>query len=217
LLPPSWSSDIEGMALVEGNLLISTEGGSRGPDRLIRFDGTSLPAPIVDSVDLRALDLGANRGLEALVDLPDGGWFAVAETRRNDGFVALDDAGHVYRYFADDGFVPTGADRVEDRIILVERSLGILSGWRARVVCLALAGMEPGAELRPVVLARLGGGTRIDNMEGIAVWPRGDDLEVLLVSDDNFAAPQRTLLLHYRWLGGASGGCGPRPHQQPEG
>ncbi|MFW5834325.1 MAG: esterase-like activity of phytase family protein [Pseudomonadota bacterium] len=216
LLPPSWSQDVEGMAWVDGDLVVSTEGGSRGPDRILRFDDSRLPAAIVDSRDLQALDLGANRGLEALADLPDGGWFAVAETRRDGGFVAVDDRGHAYRYQTEDGFVPTGADRIGDRLVLVERSLGLLSGWRARVVCLELDALRPGAVLAPVVLARLDG-AGIDNMEGIAVWPQGDDVEVLLVSDDNLAAPQRTLLLHYRWQGGASGGCGTRPHQQAEG
>jgi hypothetical protein len=217
ILPPSWSSDIEGMARVAEDLWIATERVSHRPDRVIRLDGVRLPAPVVESIDLRQLNLGANRGAEALVDLPGGGWLAVTETRRDGGFVAFDHTGHVHRYLADDGFAPTGADRLGERILLVERSLGLFGGWRARVVCLTVDDLRSSGDLRPVPLAVLGAPGAIDNMEGIAVWPRGDDVEVLLVSDDNFAAPQRTLLLHYRWLGGASGGCRPGPHQQAEG
>lgn len=217
-LSPTWSDDVEAMAVVDGRLLITTEGTARLPDRIITLDGpVGEPAGVAEALAVTGLGLRPNRGFEALVDLPGGGWLAVAETRIDGVFPALLHDGRRLDYVATDGFAPTGADRLGNRLFFVERSLSLLGGWRARITCLAVDALAEAGPLRPIRLAQLGIDDAVDNMEGIAVWQRGEDVEILIVSDDNFSALQRTLLLHYRWPGGASGGCGPSSHQEAEG
>ena len=50
------------------------------------------------------------------------------------------------------------------------------------------------------VLATLGGGLPIDNMEAITVEAAPDgELLITLLSDDNFSSWQRTLMLQFRY------------------
>ena len=216
-LPRGWSDDVESMAIVGGRLMIGTEGRRQVADRLIWLDGPlRAPTGVADDLVVTGLGLAPNRGFEALASLPGDGWLGVAETRIDGTFPALGHDGRRWRYRAAADHAPTGADRFGDRLFFVERALGVIGGWQARIACLEVAELAAGEVLEPRTLARLGVGDRIDNMEGIAVWANGPDLEFLLVSDDNFHPAQRSLLLHYRWPGGASGGCGPGPHEEPE-
>jgi hypothetical protein len=200
-------SDFEGLAVSEGQLLISVEL----PPHVLRFAGPlARPERLVSYFTRDDLGLATNAGFEALVDLPGDDWLAVAETRGEDGqHIAYTRARERLAYRTAEGFAPTGADRVGTRLVFVERQVSLLGGWEARLTCLDVAAVGPGAVLEPVVLARLGFADGIDNMEGVAVRVDGEDLELVLVSDDNMVAFQRTLVLHYRWSGAASGGCEP--------
>ncbi len=96
------------------------------------------------------------------------------------------------------GFVPTGADRLDDTIYVVERSFSLLGGFTSRIVTLPATAVRPGARLVGRALAELHPPLVGENFEGIAAR-RGADGRVLLylVSDDNFFALQRTLLLQF--------------------
>jgi hypothetical protein len=205
-LPGGWSRDVEGLAVSAGQLLASIEEAPH----VLRFAGP-LTAPERITSYFTQADLGfrANAGFEALTDLPDGGWLAVAETRDDGGHLAYARDERRFLYRAGEGYAPTGADRFGDRLFFVERRVSLLGGWQARVTCLPLAALAQEGPLVPVLLAQLGTPAGIDNMEGIAVRRRGADLDLLLVSDDNENPFQRTVLLHYRWPGAASGGCEP--------
>lgn len=204
---PGGRSDLEGLAVSQGQLLISVEL----PPHVLRFAGPlARPERLVSYFTRDDLGFAANAGFEALVDLEDGDWLAVAETRGSDGhYVAYTRGRERLGYRAGEGYAPTGADRVGARLFFVERRVSVLGGWQARLTCVDAAAVRPGAVLEPVVLAELGFADGIDNMEGIAVRADGDDLEFVLVSDDNMTPFQRTLVLHYRWPRAASGGCGP--------
>jgi hypothetical protein len=63
---------------------------------------------------------------------------------------------------------------------------------------LRAAPIAPGARLEAEELALLRRPLSVDNFEGVAcrLGPRGESL-IYLVSDDNFSATQRTLLLQF--------------------
>lgn len=205
-LPGGWRRDVEGLALGAGQLLVSIEA----PPHVVRFEGPpTAPRGVASYFTREDLGFARNAGFEALVDLPGADWLAVAETADARGHLAFTRAGGRLRYVAADGFAPTGADRLGDRLFFVERRISLLGGWQARVTCLEVDAVGDGATLVPRELARLDARHGVDNMEGIAVRAFGDDLELLLVSDDNQTPFQRTVLLHFRWAGAASGGCGP--------
>jgi hypothetical protein len=173
-----------------------------GVHRLLRLDLDDLSAPPV-ALPLPSGLAPSNRGIEALADLPEGNLLALAEGIRDAaGELAawrIGPAGIArLAYVPVDGFVPTGADRLDDRIYVVERRFSLLGGFASRVVVLPVDAVQPGARLRGAELARLGPTTISENFEGIAAR-RGPDGRTLLylVSDDNFLALQQTLLLQF--------------------
>jgi len=67
-----------------------------------------------------------------------------------------------------------------------------------RIRRLAQSNIKPGAVVDGSVLIEADLGYQIDNMEGIAVHRAANgDTILTLVSDDNFSAIQRTLLLQF--------------------
>jgi hypothetical protein len=96
------------------------------------------------------------------------------------------------------GFAPTGADRLDDTIYVLERRLTLLGGLSARVAALPAAAVRPGARLVGRELGVLGPPAISDNFEGIAAR-RGPSGEVLLylVTDDNDTVLLRTVLLQF--------------------
>lgn len=204
---PGGRSDLEALAVSEGQLLATVEYRPH----VMRFRGPlEAPEAMVSYFTRDPLGLPMNAGFEALVDLPGDGWLAVAEHRGEDGtHVAYTRDRRRLGYRAAAEFAPTGADRVDARLFFVERRVSLLGGWQARIACVPVAAVRADTVLEPTRVAQLGFADGIDNMEGIAIRPDGDDLELLLVSDDNQSSFQRTVVLHYRWPGAASGGCGP--------
>ena len=68
-----------------------------------------------------------------------------------------------------------------------------------RIRQLALASLKPGALVDGKVLIEADLNYQIDNMEGIAVHRNAAGATVItLVSDDNFSAVQRNLLLQFK-------------------
>jgi len=154
-----------------------------------------------------------NAGLEALTALANGRLFALAEdlpanggttvgshaawvqTRR--GWTALAyDRRSVWRPTGAATF-PPGTRHAGD-VLVVERALFLFAGFQARIMHLPRAAIAPGRTMKPVELATLASPMTVDNFEGIAAR-RGAEGETLiyLVSDDNFRAGQRTLLLMF--------------------
>jgi hypothetical protein len=143
-----------------------------------------------------------NHGIEALVGLEDGALLAIAErVRRPDGDLAAwlirDDRIAPLAYAPAPGFAPTGADRLDDTIYVLERRLS-LGGLFARVVALDAQEVQPGARLAGRELGVLGPPAISDNFEGIAAR-RAPDGGVLLylLADDNFMPLFRTVLLQF--------------------
>jgi hypothetical protein len=195
---PEDGLDAEALAAVGDDLAIAYEGTHR-------LRGVPRAAPDVAAAPLPTpSELAAphNHGIEALLGLEDGALLAIAEgVRRPSGDRAawLIQDGRIadLGYAPAAGFAPTGADRLDDTIYVLERRIS-LDGLRARVVALTAREIAPGARLAGRELGVLGPPAISDNFEGIAAR-RGPDGSVLLylVADDNFMPLLRTLLLQF--------------------
>ena len=100
------------------------------------------------------------------------------------------------------GFKLTGLDGAGRGFVAVYRAVDVLHGWRAIVAWLEPARPDGSGPWRARKLATLDRALTRDNMEGIAAVPRpGGGFRLYLVSDDNFKAFERTLLLAFDWSG----------------
>lgn len=147
--------------------------------------------------------LPPNGGLEAIAGLPDGRFLALTEESFDEqgnlrGFLLQAGRWSPLSYRALDTPRPSDAAALPSGDVLVlERSYSPVSGVWIRLRRIALATLQPGALLDPPVLAELKPPLAIDNFEGIAVREKDGETLVYLVSDDNFSAVQRTLLLMF--------------------
>ena len=153
--------------------------------------------------------LPPNRGIEALVFVPKG--LPLAGTLIAISERGLDKAGNT------NGFLIGGASPgnfavsrssnfdVTDAallpggdVLLLERRFSWSSGLAVRMRRVALGEIKPGAVVDGPVLFDVDLGYEIDNMEGLSVHrSAGGETVLTLISDDNFSAVQRTLLLQF--------------------
>lgn len=100
------------------------------------------------------------------------------------------------------GFKVTGLQSLKDGGVLVleRRFKGLLDGVHMRIRRIASGDIKPGAMLEGEILVQLGGHRyRADNMEAIAIHEaENGDRVITLLSDDNFNAIQRTILLQFK-------------------
>lgn len=197
--PTGSKRDAEALAAVDDDLVIAYEGAHRlrrVPLEAPASRATPLPTP-------PALSEPHNRGIEALVALDDGALLAIAEgVRTPSGDLAAwlieDDRTIPLAYAPAAGFAPTGADRLEDTIYVLERRFSLLGGLAARVVALDAAEVRSGARLVGRELGVLRPPAISENFEGIAVRHAPDGGVLLyLLSDDNFTPLLRSLLLQF--------------------
>ena len=190
--------DAEALAVTGDDLVIAYEGAHRV--RRVPLDGPASPAAALPTP--AALGEPHNVGIEALVALEDGALLAIAEgvrTPTGDLAAWLIEGDQIasLAYVPAAGFAPTGADRLDDKIYVLERRVS-LGGLSARVVMLDAADVRPGARLVGRELGILGPPALSENFEGIAAR-RAPDGGVLLhlLSDDNFIALLRSVLLQF--------------------
>jgi len=157
------------------------------------------PPPGIESAD-------DNGGMEALATLADGALFVALEgdtsADRSTAYLWRGGSWSRLTYPHPVGFRPTGATRLpEGDLMVLERSFSIFDGVGIRLARVAAADLRPGAVLQPVEVARLRWPLTLDNMEGIAARrdAQGRTL-VYLLSDDNFSAAQRSLLLLFELM-----------------
>jgi hypothetical protein len=196
------AEDLEDLARLAAGQLVAT---AESPARLVAVDRGDLPEARAFARVFAGLPL--NEGVEALANLADGSLFAIAEAETGGPGghrAALLKGDEVVRltWRAPPGFRPTAADRLGPRLFVLERRLSLLGGFEARVSVLDLtdAPLAAGSVLEGRELARLGAASVGENFEGLAAseGPAGA-VDLYLVSDDNFMALQRTLLLQLRW------------------
>jgi hypothetical protein len=174
-----------------------------GVHRLRRFALADLSAPPRALPALPGLERPSNVGIEALTALPGGALLALSEgTFAANGDLAawLVAGGRVLplSYAASEGFVPTGADRLDGTIFVVERRFSLFGGLATRIVTLPLAEVRADARLKPRPLAVLRPPLVAENFEAIAARHAPDGGVLLyLLADDNFTPLERTLLLQF--------------------
>ncbi|WBY17046.1 esterase-like activity of phytase family protein [Erythrobacteraceae bacterium WH01K] len=167
-------------------------------------------------------DWPVNAGPEAIVRLRDGRFIVIAEgswrwTPANmDGLLfdsdpaedagtdAAPDSATPFEFDAGEGYLPVDMAALPDgRVLILVRSFewGLPPMFRARLLVADPADIREGEEWPWQEIARFTPPMQTDNFEGIAVW--GDDYPVTLwmISDDNTAKFQNTLLLRMRWDG----------------
>jgi hypothetical protein len=206
--------DAEGIAAEipgepSGGVLVSFERDHRvwRYDLSQGLDARPTPVPIGSW----AGELPNNSGIEAIALLPRNTLLAISEN-------TLDDVGNIVGALeayptqvahggfgpvtlrANEPFAVTGAAADGDGgVYILERRFSFLGGLGMQIRRIKAGSIRPDTVLDGAVIASLSAGeASIDNMEGLAVR-RGPDGKTYLyvISDDNFSALQRTVLLMF--------------------
>lgn len=218
---PKWKLDIESMTRdpASGRLWLGFEGSSR----IERFDeGFRRRA----SIRPRAMeDWSGNEGPEAMVRLSDGRFVVLAEgTGRGldaatPGLLFPSDpvAGAeplAFRFVPPAGYRAVDMAQLPDgRVAILLRKVvwGIPPEFAGKLMTADPRTIRAGEPWRAEPLADLVAPLPSDNYEGLAIRPDGNGGAVLwLISDDNGAFWQRTLLLRLDWPGNAKTRGNPR-------
>jgi hypothetical protein len=179
-----------------------------GQPRLWRYPPAAPPFTIPPQAlpPLKELSQGPpNGGLEAVTRLPDGRRLLLTEAFENadgslKGWLQEGDAYARLTYRPLNGFRPTDlAPLANGDVLVLERAFNILSGPAARLRRVLREHVRTGAVLKGQELLRLASPLTVDNFEGLAVHEsRQTGTLLYLVSDNNYHAWQRTLLLQFR-------------------
>lgn len=183
---------------VEGEIIVAFERRHR----LWRYlPGRTIPEPLPPPAELAATP--PNNGIKALTLLADGRLLAltpgVPGRARAIGWVSDPDGWSVLTYESTRGYILSGAATLPGGDVLVLESLWVLRGGNTvRLKRVRGGAVAAGAHIVGEPVAELRRPLTVDNFEGIDVrrGPKGEVL-VYLLSDDNFSADQRTLLLMF--------------------
>ena len=143
---------------------------------------------------------GSNSGGEAIATLTGGDRLIFEEGEQDR--VTLDvlrigpGGTRVLRYTPPAGYRPTDAVEVSpDLLLVLNRRFTISEGVSAAVTLVPVADAMQGEEI-----GRLTPAMTVDNMEGMALVRQAGRTFIYLISDDNFKAVERTLLLKFEVL-----------------
>lgn len=198
--------DSEGMAYdpASGRIWISYEAR-----HAVRRISPSLGR--VDGINKLTFTSGwkANGGIEAIARLRDGRFVLFSEThKRTDGSnsaylysgdpVEPGSRATGFGYVAPVGYRPTDATLLPDgRLLILNRRISFPNGFTAKLAILDPAEIESGKTIAPKVIATLAPPLLVDNMEGVAITEEEGRIIVWMISDDNFTALQRTILMKF--------------------
>ncbi len=197
------NSDAESLITIDGGFAVSFERRHR----LWFYRGTPNPLrarPTEFALPALSRAMPANKGMETLARLRDGRLIAIAEEFPKDapysqGWMFEKDRWHGFRYRRHALFVPVGAAVLPDgRLLVLERRYSFIGGFGTRLVAIYPGSIRPGADITGRELARFERPLITENFEGIAAYRNAAGKTVLyLISDDNFIALQRTILLKF--------------------
>jgi len=149
-----------------------------------------------------------NKGLEALIRLPDGRFIAIAENLeegKHEGFLYSGDPVEPgtsitsFEYRPPDGYrVTDGTVLPDGRVLILNRSVSFPQGFATKLAVVETADFKTGNMASGKVIASLAAPLLIDNMEGVTITRDGNDTIIWLISDNNFSIWQRTLLMKFR-------------------
>lgn len=179
--------------------------------RIVRFDygkhGLLARAqPIAVPAGFRSMP--SNGGIEALVFMPLGGplggtLLAISERGRDAAgnhlaFLLGGPRPGMFTIRRHNDFDISDATLLSSNdLVILERKFGWTTGLFIRIRRISLASIRPAAVVDGPALFEADLGQQIDNMEGISVHRSGAETVLTLISDDNFSAIQRTLLLQF--------------------
>lgn len=204
------NSDIEAMAPAPGGgTVVSFERRHR---LLLYPDLDAVPVIVPPPPQLYLAP--KNDGIEALAALPDGRLLALTEAfnaavGRKAGVVGwigrlggannTDASWQMLTYITNGRYKPTAAAALPNGDVLVsERNFSLGTGATARIMHVPLTDLRPGAQVSARPIATLIPPFNIDNVEGIAVHRDAQgQTRLTLITDDNFSALQRTLLMSF--------------------
>jgi hypothetical protein len=189
-------------SLDDGTLIVSFER----QHRLWRFGAGPRPfavPPLVQTPPAGLESAPSNGGIETLVALDGGRLLALTEDLVEDGLVRgwlfANGRWDPLGYRVHGSLRPSdGARLPSGDVLILERNYDAATGVVVRLSCVAASDLAPAAALEGRALAEVRRPLTVDNFEGIAArrGPAGETL-VYLLSDDNFSAEQRTLLLMF--------------------
>jgi hypothetical protein len=151
----------------------------------------------------------ANGGVEAIARLRNGRFVLFSETHlradgSNSAFLYSGDPVEpgsqvtLFGYRAPDGYRPTDATELPDgRLLILNRRIGLPQGFSAKLAILNPAEIETDVAIAPRTIATLKSPLLVDNMEGLAITEEPGRIIVWMISDDNFTAFQRTILMKF--------------------
>lgn len=161
-----------------------------------------------------------NGGAEAVVRRRDGSFVVFSESRSirpgvTVGVIFDSDPAEPgararrFSYQPPKGYRITDAAELPDgRLITLHRRFNFLEGVSARIGVVEAGAIVPGAWVKPRIIATLAPPLPVDNMEGIAAEREAGQTVIWMISDDNYVAIQRSLLLKFVLR---EAGASPRP------
>lgn len=184
--------------------------GFESSNAIKRFDSEFAPEKAIRAPAME--HWGSNSGAESLARLADGRFLVIEERSTSNGrHRALlfpgdpTDEGEPVELelIGIEGYRPVDATPLPDgrALVLFRRIVWALPpGFASAIAVVDPQGIEPGGALRAKPLAVFEDRIPQENYEGMALTVEEDGARHLwLISDDNFAAHQRTLLLKLRW------------------
>ncbi len=212
------SFDTEGLAILpDGTAYISIERtheilrfnfGKAGSleKELVAARGQSVPLP------KEVKRLRSNRSLEAVGVAPAGHPLAgalvtIAERWPDDdditmGWIVTGPQAGAFKVVRTDDYSVTDLNFLPNGdMLILERWYKAWRGVKMRIRRIAARDLKRGARLDGPVLIEADFGHEIDNMEGLAIHQENGQSILTIISDDNFSAWQRTILLEFALVG----------------
>jgi hypothetical protein len=183
---------------------VSYEGNHairRFTSSLARTDAKSAPMPM--------RKWGANKGGETIIRLQDGRFLVFSESAEmpDGSYMALLFSGDpvekgtrysVFGYRPPDGYMPTDGTQLPDgRLLMLNRTVTVPGGFSAKLTTLDPAEIFQGKTLTSKELITLSAPLLIDNMEGLTTTQENGRTIIWMISDNNFNAWQRTILMKF--------------------
>ncbi len=157
--------------------VVKTFPNNQGLEAVVGVPAGQELAGALIAISERSLDNEGNI-VAAMIEGPRPGSFSIKRTENYD--------------VSDAALMPNGD------LLLLERHFSLLRGISVRIRRVLQRDIRPGAIVDGAILIEADLGHQIDNMEGIAVHRAANGETILtILSDDNFSAIQRTLLLQF--------------------
>jgi hypothetical protein len=198
--------DTEGITYdpVTGRFWVSYENRNairRFTPALARSDGKTTPS------EMR--NWGSNKGAETIIRMNDGRFIVLSEGAnmpggRSMGLLFSGDPVEpgtqhfIFGYQPPAGYMPTDGTQLPDgRLLILNRRISFPNGFAAKISIVDPAAIQKNADVKGETLVTLAAPLLIDNMEGITTTQENGVTMIWIISDNNFGAWQRTILMKF--------------------